>query len=482
VAGKVYGLEPRDVPRVNTRFRRIVTKIPVPESTPILRTLQECEPVSMQGQPPVVWERAEGFQVYDRWGNMWLDWSSGVLVTNAGHGRKEIVEAIAGQARHGLLHSYCFPNEPRARLAKRLSDLANAAIARIRREGNRPDPSDPSDRSDPSYRVFLLTTGAETTENAIKLARTYGRKVGGPRKIAIVSFEKAFHGRTLGAQQIGGIPALKDWIGNLDPDFVQAPFPDGFRTTDTSFELFLRTLKDKGFGPERVAGVIMETYQGGGADFAPREYMQALAAWCREHDILLILDEVQAAFGRTGTYWGFEHYGVAPDIICCGKGITSCLPLACVIGRDDVMGLYGPGEMTSTHSGNPVCCAAALANLDLIERDGLVENARAMGDLLHMELNRLKDRFPKHIGAVHGKGLVAGVMLVKPGTQDPDGELAFETVRRSVEKGLLFFSPVGFGGATVKVSPPLCITAEAVREGAQVLGEAIAEASRDRHG
>lgn len=463
VAGKLYGLEPREVPRVNTRFRRIVTKIPVPESIPILKTLHDCEPVSMQGQPPIVWDRAEGFHVHDRWGNMWLDWSSGVLVANAGHGRKEIIDAIVAQAQHGLLHSYCFPNEPRARLVRRLSELANSAIAKIAGQGR------------PAYKVFLLTTGAETTENAIKLARTYGRKVGGPRKIAIVSFERAFHGRTLGAQQIGGIPALKEWIGNLDPDFVQVPFPDGFRTTDTSFDLFLRTLKAKGFGPERIAGVITETYQGGGADFAPKEYMQALAAWCREHDILLMLDEVQAAFGRTGTFWGFEHYGIAPDIICCGKGITSSLPLGCVIGREDVMGLYGPGEMTSTHSGNPVCCAAALANLDVIEHQGLVENALVVGELLHVELNRLKERFPKHIGAVHGKGLVAGVMMVKPGTKEPDGELAFQVVRRSFEKGLLFFSPVGFGGATVKVAPPLCITAEAVREGAEVLGEAIAE-------
>ena len=472
MAGRTYSLEPRAVPRVETRFRRIVTKIPVPESLPILKTLHDCEPVSMQGQPPVVWDRAEGFQVYDRWGNMWLDWSSGVLVTNAGHGHREMIEAIVRQAHHGLLHSYCFPNEPRAQLVRKLADLANAAVQRIAHS---------SHPSHPSYRVFLLTTGAETTENAIKLARTYGRKVGGPWKIGIVSFDKAFHGRTLGAQQIGGIPALKDWIVNLDPDFHQVPFPDGFRTTDTSFDLFLRTLKEKGVGPERIAGVITETYQGGGADFAPKEYMRDLAAWCHEHDILLMLDEVQAAFGRTGTFWGFEHYGVVPDLICCGKGITSSLPLGAVIGREDVLNLYGPGEMTSTHSGNPVCCAAALASLDIIEREGLVENARVMGDLLHAELAKLQARFPKQVGAVHGKGLVAGVLMVKPGAKNPDGDLAWDIVRRSVEKGLLFFSPVGFGGGTVKIAPPLCITAEAVREGAAVLGEAAAEAIRAAH-
>ncbi|HRT97399.1 MAG TPA: aminotransferase class III-fold pyridoxal phosphate-dependent enzyme, partial [Planctomycetota bacterium] len=218
MAGKLYSLEPNAVPRVETRYRRIVTPIPVPESLPTLRTLLDCEPVSMQGQPPVVWDRAEGFQVFDRWGNVWLDWSSGVLVTNAGHGRREIRDAIAAQAQHGLLHSYCFANEPRARLVRRLSDLANAAIHRIAGHG---DPA----HTGTAYKVFLLTTGAETTENAIKLARTYGRKVGGPRKIGLVSFERAFHGRTLGAQQIGGIPALKDWIGNLDPDFHQVPFP-----------------------------------------------------------------------------------------------------------------------------------------------------------------------------------------------------------------------------------------------------------------
>jgi len=474
VAGRVYSLEPKEVPRVETPFRRIVTKIPVPESIPLLKTLHECEPVSMQGQPPVVWDRAEGFQVYDRWGNVWLDWSSGVLVTNAGHGREEIIGAIAGQAQYGLLHSYCFANEPRVRLVERIARLANDAARHL--VGQSPAQALPGGR--PAYKVFLVTTGSETTENAIKLARTYGQKVGGRRKIGIVSFERAFHGRTLGAQQLGGSPALKEWIVNLDPDFHQVPFPDGFRTTDTGFGLFLRTLEAKGVGPDRVAGVITETYQGGGADFAPAEYMQALAAWCREHDILLMMDEVQAGFGRTGTFWGFEHYGIVPDIICCGKGITSSLPLGCVIGREDVMGLYGPGEMTSTHSGNPVCCSAALASLEVIEREGLVENARVVGEVLHGELAGLRKRFAERIGAVHGKGLVAGMMIVQPGTTEPDGDLAFAIVGRAVEKGLLFFAPVGPGGGTVKVAPPLCITAEAVRDGAQALGEAIAESLR----
>jgi 4-aminobutyrate aminotransferase-like enzyme len=460
----VYPLDPVDVPTVETPYRRIVTPIPVPESVPMLEALHGAEPRAMQGQPPVVWDRAEGFQVHDRWGNMWLDWSSGVLVTNAGHGRRAMIDAIVSQAQHGLLHSYCFANEPRAKLVGKLQELAEGGIERVVGEGH------------PPLRVFLVTTGSEATENAFKLARTWGRRRGGPEKLGLVTFERAFHGRTLGAQMMGGTPALKDWVGNLDPDIHVVPFPDGFRTQDTSFDLFLRTLEEKGIDPERIAGVITESYQGGGADFLPPEYAQALREWCTENEVLLIFDEVQAGFGRTGTFWGFEQYGVVPDIICCGKGISSGLPLSAVIGREDVMDLYGPGEMTSTHSGNPICCAAALASIEIIESEGLVANARAVGEVLHEELGKLGERFGDRIGAIHGQGLVAGVHMVKePGSTEPDGELASEIVIRAVRKGLMFFAPVGAGGGTVKIAPPLCITADAVRDGAQALTEAMAE-------
>jgi 4-aminobutyrate aminotransferase/(S)-3-amino-2-methylpropionate transaminase len=455
--GKAFGLEPKEVRPVDTKFRKITTKIPAPESLGVLQTLQRFEPVSMTGQPPIVWDRAEGVQVYDRYGNKWLDWSSGVVVANAGHGAAEIKEAIRHQVDKGLLHNYCFPSAERAELVKYLADITPAKLKK----------------------VFLLTTGSEATECAVKLARTYGQKVGGKKKIAIISFEAAFHGRTLGAQMIGGIPALKEWIVNLDPDMHQVPFPDGFRTEDTRFDLFVRILEDKGVRPSQVAGVILETYQGGGATFAPKDYIQALARWCREHNILLIFDEIQAGFGRTGTLFGFEHYGVVPDLICCGKGISSSLPLSAVIGRPDVMDLYGPAEMTSTHTGNPVCAVAALASLRKIVEGGLVENARTMGEVLLDGLERIRRRHSQIIGAVHGRGLVAGLHMVKRGSKDPDGDLAFSIVEKAFQKGLLMFAPVGFGGATVKISPPLTITKEAVLDGLSALGEAIDESSRE---
>ena len=395
-------LVPRKVPLVETRYRRIGTEIPVPESVAILEELRRYEPVSMSGQPPILWDRAEGICVYDRWGNRWLDWSSGVLVTNAGHGHPKIRQAIIDQANHGLLHNYCFPSELRAELVRELAAVAAEGLKKI----------------------FLLTTGAEAVECTIKLARTWGQKIGGNNKITIVSFENAFHGRTLGAQMAGGIPALKSWIVNLDKDLVQVPFPDGFRCPDTSFEGFLRALAERGVSPDQVAGVLSETYQGGNASFAPPEYMQQLRRWCDRHQALLILDEVQAGFGRTGTYWGFEHYGVVPDLICCGKGITSGLPLSAVIGRQEIMDLYPPGSMTSTHTGNPICVASALANLHVIRDERLVDNARAMGEILQPELHRLGERFAPYIGAVHGKGLVASLHMVKPGGIEPHPEAA----------------------------------------------------------
>ncbi len=458
MAGRSYDLTPKDVALVSTRYREIVTRIPVPESLDVLQDLHDYEPLSMSGQPPVIWDRAAGCCVYDAYGNKWLDWSSGVLVTNAGHGRTAIVEAIQRQAQHGLLHNYCFPSAIRAALARKLVEITPKKLAK----------------------AFLLTTGSEATECAIKLARTHGRAVGGDEKIGIVSFEHAFHGRTLGAQTAGGIPSLKAWIVKLDPTFIQVPFPDGFRCPDTSFDLFLNSIAEQGMGPENISGVMTETYQGGGASFAPPKYIQALAEWCEQHDVVLIMDEVQAAFGRCGKDFGFEHYGIVPDLACFGKGISSSLPISAVVGREDLMDQYAAGSMTSTHTGNPICVAAALASIELIEKENLAENAAAMGTILQQGLNALMEKYSDVIGAVHGKGLVAGVHMVQAGGIEPDPDLAFDIVRICMEKGLLMFSPVGYMGATVKIAPPLMIPQDAICEGLEVLEEAIGETQQRR--
>jgi 4-aminobutyrate aminotransferase-like enzyme len=454
MATKIFPLESRKVKKVETKYRRIVTDIPAPESLPILKTLQTCEPLSMLGQPPIVWDHAECFSISDRWGNKWIDFSSGVVIANAGHGRKKVADAIIREAQKPLLTTYCFPNEARANFVKKMIEVAPKGLDK----------------------VFLLSTGSEAVECAIKLSRTHGVKVGGPTKNVIVSYDKAFHGRTLGSQQAGGTPELKSWIQNLDPGFVQVPFPDGFRTKDTSFSVFEKTLADHKIDPKNVAGVVVETFQGAGADFGPPEYFQALRKWCDKYNVIMVFDEVQAGFGRSGKFWGFEHYGVVPDLFTCGKGISSSLPVSAVVGKADLMNLYGPGSMTSTHSGNPICCAAALGSLETILEEKLVENSAKLGAVMHKALGDLAKKYKDRIGCVHGKGLVAGVQIVRPGSESPDADLAWQIVFDCMEKGLLMFAPVGFGGGTLKVCPPLCINEEALLEGIGVLDEAIAQA------
>ncbi len=448
-----YQLEPVEVPRVETAHRRIVTRLPVPESLAVFAKLAAHEPVSMQGQPPVVWDRAEGLHVCDRWGNMWLDWSSGVLITNAGHGRREIRAALRAMLDRPLLATYVFAHEGRAELCERLAALA----------------------PDPSYKVFLVTTGSEATENAAKLARTYGVRRHGRGKHVIVSFEGAFHGRTLGAQMMGGMPALKEWIVELPPGFVQVPFPDGFRVEDTGFGLFEESLRRQGVAAESVAGVVVESYQGIGPNFLPAEYARELGRWCRRHDALLVMDEVQSGFGRTGRMFAYQHYDLTPDLVCCGKGISSSLPLAAVIGRADVMDLYPPGSMTSTHSASPLPVAAALANLRIIEGECLVEHAAREGAVLAAGLERIRRKHPRHFGKALCRGLVGGLLVVRPGTREPDAGVALQINEKCFQRGLLMFAPVGWGGGCLKIAPPLTTPRDALAEGLEVLEAAADE-------
>ncbi len=446
-----YKLDPVAVAPVHTRYRTIRTPIPVPESVPILQSLAESEPQSMAGQPPILWHRAEGFQVWDRWGNCWIDWSSGVLITNAGHGRPEIREALKAIIDQGLLCTYVFPHEKRVELVRMLQDIS-------------PDPA--------AYHVFLLSTGSEATENCIKLAKTYALEKYGRQKKYFLSFRNSFHGRTLGAQLAGGMDKLKRWIVDEGQTFIQVPFPDGYKNPDTSFDLLRQTLDRVQVKPQDIAGMMTESYQGVGPDFLPEEYARQLDHFCKENDIVTIFDEVQSGFGRTGRMFAFEHYGVKPDLIACGKGISSSLPIAAVIGRKEIMSLYPPGSMTSTHSASPLPVVSAIESLKLIQREGLVERAASLGGILVPEVHRIQRKYPSVLGCAQGRGLVAGIQAVRPGTREPDSELAQAINERCLQKGLLMFAPVGVGGECLKIAPPLVITEDALRESLSVFEEA----------
>ena len=454
MAYATFDLKSKKVKNIKTKYRTICTPIPHPKSIPLIKKMNLVEPRSMGGQPPIVWHRAKDFTVYDEYGNKWIDFSSGVLVANCGHLRDEVKEDLLDQINQGLIHNYCFPNKPRAELVKELISIAPKGFEK----------------------AFLLTTGAESVENALKLARTYGIKIGGKKKIGIISFINAFHGRTLGAQMAGGIPALKEWIVNIDPSFIQVPFPDGVLHKDISFDGFLAELKKQKVTPDSVAAVIMEPYQGGTACFADKKYVQQLRTWCTKNKVLFISDEVQAGFCRTGKMFSIQHYDITPDIICCGKGISGGLPISAVLGKKKFMDLYGPGEMTSTHTGNPLVCRTALRSINLLKKEKLAERSARLGKILHSEFTRIWEKYPKVIGAVNGKGLLLGVLIRKYVSMKRNNLLALSIVEKCIQKGLMLYAPLGPGGATIKMNPPLIIAEEALREGIAVFEEALEEA------
>lgn len=461
---KSFLLEPREVPKVSTKHRTICTKIPVPESLEVVKQLRKYEPKSMTGQPLVIWDHAKGDKVYDKYGNQWIDFSSGVLVTNSGHGNEQIKKAIIEMVNSDLMHNYCFPTEVRSKLVKKLVDIS-------------PKPLD---------KVFLLTTGSESCECAIKLSRTYGQKVGGLKKIKIITFLDDFHGRTMGSQMAGGSPTAKEWIVNIDKDMNQVPFPNAYKyawadesrddySDENCFNTWMTYLEEQNITPDQIAAFMPETFQGGWAQLMPVGFVKRLRQFCDDNDILLVFDEVQAGFGRSGKLYSFQHYDVSADIVCLGKGISSSLPLSAVIGRADVMDLYGPNKMTSTHTGNPVCCAAALANIDFMFENKLIEKSATLGKICEKSLTTLKEKYNEYIGNVKGSGLVWAMIFTKKNSKEIDLDLAHDIVRISIEKGLLFFAPVG-AGSTIKVCPPLVISEEALLEGLEVLEEAIEEA------
>jgi len=217
----------------------------------------------------------------------------------------------------------------------------------------------------------------------------------------------------------------------------------------------------------------VEGYQGlRGPIFWPTDTMQALRAWADEHETLIAVDEIQSGFGRTGKLFAYGHYGVDADIVCCGKGMSAGLPQSAVLARAEILDLAEPGDMTSTHTGNQLCCAATLASLEVLEKEKLIAAAAEKGELVEAKLREIRERHPDRVGMVTGRGLVFGVFFVRAGTGEPDIELADRVVETSIRKGLMLFKT---GNGTIKLCPPLVIPDDALREGLDVMAEALDE-------
>ena len=460
--GYEFALEPVEVPRVETAYRRIVTPQPPPGTVELLERLRRHEPASMTSELPVTWERAFGFQVEDGFGNRWLDFTSGIFVANIGHGHPRVRAAIAAMTERPLLHNYMFPSEVRARLVERLVAMTPPQLDT----------------------VLLLTTGAEANEALIKMARTHGLR-SSPDKLGVISLTLGFHGKTMGAQTAGGRAGQKRWIGPLDPNFHQLPVPyapvcpwghDPDEPCGAGcFERGIDALEASGVDLDTIAAFLVEPYQGWAGALLPSDYVRAMRDWARDHGALLCFDEVQSGIGRTGKLFAHEHFGVDADLVSCGKGISSSLPLSAVLGRRKLLDV--DDSLNSTHGGNPVCCAAALATLEVIEDEQLLEAAATTGEKLGERLRDAASRLEPTMARVEGRGMVWALHLVDPETGELDATLGDVAIERAMRKGLLL---VRTGTGTIKVGPPLSIPEDAAFEGADVIEEAVAEAVAER--
>ena len=452
MAGNGFSHQPIKVEKIATKYRTIKTDIPVPESISMLEKMYEIEAQAMHGQLPMVWDRADDFQIYDQWGNIWLDFTSTIFVANAGHGNKRIVKALKEVLDKPLLHTYTYASSERI-------DYLEYLIKNTPKQFEK---------------AFLLSAGTEATEAALKLMRLNAQKQG-KRKGGVICFNGAFHGRTMGAQMMTGNNAAKEWVGYQDPNIhhLNFPYPWEVENPKVFFESEIeKLLKEKDLDPDKdLCGFMLETFQGWGAVFYPKEFVQALMEFAKKYNMLVAFDEMQAGFGRTGKLFGYEHYEVEPDILCCGKGASSGLPLAIVLGSKEVMDLPDIGSMSSTHSANPLVCVAGHQNLKAMYEDGLIDNSENLGNIFHQRLNEIKNKYHNHLRYVFGKGLLAALIFMDENDKPLSG-LCDKISEKAFQKGLLV---VHTGRESIKLAPPLSITKEAMLEGVEVIEQCIKE-------
>ena len=436
---------------------KIVVPPPGPKAKEILEADARWVTPSYSKQVPIVWERAEDCVVEDVDGNVYIDFTSGIIVTNVGHCHPKVVQAIQEQSAK-LTSCYDAVHDKRRRLLEKLTALM-------------PD----------NWRIIILSTGAETIEAAMKLARWY------TSKHEILGFHGGFHGRTYGSMAAGGFAGTRRGFGPFPSGFLHAPYAYCYRCVFdkqypqcdlhcVSYLDWLVSMESSG----DLAAIVTEPYLGGGGYIIPpKGYPEAIRAFCDQHGMLLIYDEVQSSFGRTGKMFAYENFDLVPDIVCVGKGLTSSLPGSAMIARSEIMEALEPESMSSTHGGNPLTCAAALASIDVIEEENLCVNAQRMGEHIY---DRFRHMMEKHflIGDVRGLGLAIGVELVRDRkTKEPASQEAHEIVLRAFKKGLLLIPPKAVFDNVLRINPPLTISQELADKALDILEGTLSEVEEE---
>ncbi len=400
------------------------------------------------------WSHGIGHRLYDTAGNSYLDFANGIAVTALGHAHPRVTAAVHSQVDRlmGPVHAIGF-SEPTVKLAQMLADTF-------------PDPLDS---------VLFLNSGSEAIDGAIKLAR---RVTGRP---AVIAFRGAFHGRTIGATSVttsslnyrrGYEPLLPGVYTTVYPAVYRYYAGDEERAIADSLK-HLDGLLTTTVSPDEVAAVIVEPVQGEGGYYpAPAAFLQGLRERCTRHGILLVVDEVQTGYGRTGDMWAFQESDIVPDVVCVAKAIANGLPLSAIVASKDTMQAWGKGAHGTTYGGNPVACAAGVAVLETIAQEGLLANARARGTELLGGLRELMADTPA-IGDVRGRGLMIGVEFVNDrGSRLPDGSTAEAVIERARDAGLLLLS-CGMAHQVIRWIPPLDVTVPEVEESLRIFEGAL---------
>jgi 4-aminobutyrate aminotransferase/(S)-3-amino-2-methylpropionate transaminase len=399
-------------------------------------------------------ERATNAELWDVEGKRYVDFASGIAVLNTGHRHPKVIEALRAQLDR-FLHC-CFQVTPYAsyvELCERLNQLAPGATPK---------------------KSMLFSTGAEAVENAFKIARFHTRRA------AAIAFHGSFHGRTLAAMTLTGkVQPYKAGFGPMLPSVFHAPFPTPYHGISVADSLAaIEQLFKSDVDPAQVAAIVIEPVQGeGGFHVAPPEFLRALRTLCDRHGIVLIIDEIQSGFARTGRMFAIEHSGVEPDIMTVAKSIAGGVPLSAVIGKAEIMDAPPPGGLGGTYAGSPLGCAAALAVLEVMKREQLPERALRLGERLQSRLQALQ-KGTSVIGEVRGLGAMVAIELVRNGKADqPDADLARALVQAAARHGLVILS-CGTYGNVIRFLAPLTIADELLDEGLDRLEAALKEVTQ----
>lgn len=434
------------------KFAHVNTPIPGPESKRLLDEWKDYEADKTGYQAQVSIDHGKGAMLFDADQNSFLDFTSGVLVTNTGHCHPKLVEAVSTAAGR-MLNVYEYCTDLRVEAAKALVDAA-------------PEHLD---------RCFFLSTGSEAVDSAIRIMKR------AKNKFEIISFYGGFHGRIQSVASYGGLAKTKKGYGPSTPGAIRVPYPYCYRcpfhSTPEKCSLMCLEFMDEAVRANSVgsiAGLVAEPYMGtAGFIFPPEGYLKALEKWTRSNDILFTLDEVQASYGRTGNMWAMEGEELTPDIVTVGKGIGGGISVSAILMRKELIDkALGKGELGSTYGGNPVSCAAVSAVLDIFREEKIVEHCREIGIYFAQRMNKLAEKY-HYVGDVRGTGLVYGIEFVKDKkTKEPYPEAVKAVIDRCASKGLLTGS-VGIFGNVLRVAPPLVITQEQAEEGLDILEEVL---------